>query len=102
MKIINIKKSDYWAKYLHGSSIYNVIYSISNNYNKLIIASSHDDDFDKKLVWGTSSISSKLFSSSILDIIYDTNNLRSNKIKYIIEKDKNCLKYLRVFVIKIR
>jgi hypothetical protein len=82
-----------WGKYLHGVAIFNIVYLLSNNYNKFYLPSSH---VKKKYVWGSTFEIDKFYSSSFLEIITDGYKTRNTKIEYLLRTDLRFLDYLRV------
>lgn len=96
---INHGKGFNWGEYFHGPALFNIIYSLNQNY-ELIIPSSHNEtahDF----IWGSHPKLDKYYSSYKLLIKHDTDLARVDKIKFILDYDLKCLDFLRVCWINI-
>ncbi|ULY68466.1 hypothetical protein [Chlorella virus XW01] len=90
---LNKYKGFDWGKYLHGVAIFNIMYLLSNNYNKFYLPSSH---IKKKYIWGSTFEIDNYYSSSFFEIIIDGYKSRNSKIEYLLRTDLKFLDYLRV------
>ena len=85
-----------WGKFFHGPAIFSIIHSLDNNYNyEFIIPSSPGWD-GNAFLWGSHPLLDKHYGSNNLTIIHDDKLTRVQKIKFMIDYDDKCLKYLRV------
>ena len=83
-----------WGEYFHGPALFNIAY-ILKDYNELLIPSSHAPN--NNYIWGSLFKLDKNYSSSILNILHNNNDvLRVAKIKFILDYDPKCLNFLRV------
>ena len=82
-----------WGEYWHGPALFNVMYSL-NNFKGMLIPSTHlfNDDY----VWGSQYKLDKHYSSSFFNIVHHGDLTRVQKIKFMLEYDLKCLRYLRV------
>lgn len=80
--------------YQHGPGLFNVVYALSNDYSKLYLPSTHQASEDSK--WGSSFSLDRHYSSTNFVIEHNGDLNRSEKTKYICQKDPRCLEYLRV------
>ena len=83
-----------WGEYFHGPALFNIIYSLNNNY-ELIIPSSHNET-SHNFIWATHPKLDKYYSSYKLSIKHDNDLTRVEKIKFILDYDPICLNFLRV------
>lgn len=85
---INYETNGYerWGYLIHGVCIFSNVYNLSNEYSNFYFPSA---GVEVNTVWGSSIYLDKYYSSSFLKVINLDDINRLNKLKYIINKNKN-------------
>jgi len=94
----DIKKkynNDLWGYFLHGPCLFSNAYNLLSEYDTIYIPSSHPKS--SYYLWGSTFNIDHLYSSHLLNIIHNGNCTRVDKIKTIMELNKDIIfNYLKV------
>jgi len=96
LKNLKTKYKDLWGYFLFGPCLFSNAYNLSNDYKKIYIPSSLAKN-DSNFLWGSTFYIDHLYSSSFLEISHNGDCTRVDKIKEIINLNKNLFfEYLKV------
>ena len=96
LKNLKTMYKDLWGYFLFGPCLFSNAYNLSNDYKKIYIPSSLAKN-DSNFLWGSTFYIDHLYSSSFLEISHNGDCTRVDKIKEIINLNKNLFfEYLKV------